>query len=884
MPDKQIKFELGVDTASAQKVKRVISEITAEVQRLVAATHQVQLGGGAFGLKVGGITGTKGVGPGQLGTRLQQAGGGITDGLARAVQNSAALFKNAAQGSKDSFRIMSDGLKRHVDDSSREIGRLETSLARLERQYDRLKTRQASGLGGKLTSNAMEQAQGEYYSTLGQLDKARANRKTLIKTQEGFDTEADARGFNGPFGRVRGYFNKTGDAAGQVVQKVGAQFGIPPGVMTGVVGPAAAAAAGAAVGWKMAQSGRGTEMANLDYNIDRPFFRMNARATAGSVYGGNALAIHHGDIARVVAISRLAQDKDYRDLVGPDMQKALRVRRALATPNDIVGMVAAGSNPLAGLKDYAIGKAGAKIADLITGEKNSDVSTLARARMTHEQQTLLIERQQKALDLKLQEDPEFVDRVNRFYGGALGDTGLARAAHLSGGNRNIKVNNPLIAGLLGVKHGVLAPFDTVRLFQAQSLAAGYSDSERIGARHELAGAAGMGFFGYGDSILGAKAGGLHNVAQILGAGSQFGGGSWSAAKRFLGRGGTGGFGIQSMIGRGGVDITAGANIASLGMGLMNAGQFMGSGAPGSGLGIMRTLMEATSTGTIGGDMRMANIVQSGVGALGNMMSGGIDPLQKAMNASAALQAAPGGTVMLKDALMRMDPAQMMEFMRTKHVPPELASVGVTPQIMEKYIAAQNRTAFARVTSSMTGGGSSATGAAMERYRKAGGLGYLKGSSRKAVEAEMRDLAPGAVFAGLAKDNMSGLGYMRTLAASQGLLGSLKGRGAGDSVSKTSARAASLGAQSVEKLVEGGKVGAESGEITTAANATPFVAKAQDDLRKNALTAFSGNDPDNAIRKIAADLQQFVSAIQAMVNGSHLDTKPGPKTTSLSNHR
>jgi hypothetical protein len=132
--------------------------------------------------------------------------------------------------------------------------------------------------------------------------------------------------------------------------------------------------------------------------------------------------------------------------------------------------------------------------------------------------------------------------------------------------------------------------------------------------------------------------------------------------------------------------------------------------------------------------------------------------------------------------------------------------------------------------------------------------------------------------------MGGLGYMRTLAASQGLLGGLKGRGAGDSVSKDSARAASLGAQSVEKLVDGGKVGAESGEIKTAANASPFVAKAQDDLRKSALTTFDSRDPDTAIRKIAADLQQFVTAIQAMVNGSQLDLKPGPKATSLANHR
>jgi hypothetical protein len=43
-------------------------------------------------------------------------------------------------------------------------------------------------------------------------------------------------------------------------------------------------------------------------------------------------------------------------------------------------------------------------------------------------------------------------------------------------------------------------------------------------------------------------------------------------------------------------------------------------------------------------------------------------------------------------------------------------------------------------------------------------------------------------------------------------------------------------------------------------------------------------PQAGIRAIAADLQTFVAAIQSIVNGSHLDMKPGPKTTSLTNHR
>jgi hypothetical protein len=878
MPSKDIKFTVGIDETSAAKTKRIIAEITQEVNRLVQATHQVNLGfgggggGGGFGAKVGAFSGGKGSGPGQIGTRMAQAGGGLTDNLARAVQNSAALFKGAASGSKDAFKVMSDSLKRHVDDSSREIGRLESSLAKLERQYDRLKTRQASGLGGKLTSNAMEQAQGEYYSTLGQLDRARSGRDKFIKAQESIEAEGDSRGHNGPFARARGYFRELGGEIKQVGGGIAQQMGLPSGVLNGkigVLGVLGAIAAGAAA---VAATGRENKMANIQYGIDEPFFQMNARATAGSIYGGNALAIHHGDLARVIAMARLAQSPDMQTLASPEYGQLLTMRRALTNPDSLIDNMK--SDGIEGGLSFLGSKAGSLVARLFGGDNKligtTDVKSLALMRAKQQEQALGIENYQKALDAKMAEDPMFNDRANRLYQGAIGEMGLSRAAHISGGLQMVKVGNGRI------------PIDSVRMLQAKALTAGYSDSEYVGSMQELSGAAGMGFFGYGPSILGAKAGGLHNAASIFGAGAQFGGGGADAARRFLGRGfgKAPGFGIQGMIGRGGLDITAGVQVANLGMGLMNSGQFMGSGAPGSGLGIMQTLMEASSTGTTGGDMRMANVVQAGVGALGNMMSGGIDPLQKAMNASAALQAAPGGSVMLKDALMRMDPAQMMEFMRTKQVPPELASVGVTPQIMEKYIAAQNRTAFARVTSSMTGGGSSATGAAMERYRKAGGLGYLKGSSRKAVEAELQALAPGAVFAGLAKDNTGGLGYMRALAASAGLLGPLRGRGAGDSVSRTSARGAATGAQAIEAVQEGVALGEDDKILKTGANLLPHMRKQLEDKREGAMRALSSGNPEFAIRTLEQDLTAFVTSLKAMVQGSYLGTRPGPKDTSV----
>lgn len=71
---------------------------------------------------------------------------------------------------------------------------------------------------------------------------------------------------------------------------------------------------------------------------------------------------------------------------------------------------------------------------------------------------------------------------------------------------------------------------------------------------------------------------------------------------------------------------------------------------------------------------------------------------------------------------------------------------------------------------------------------------------------------------------------------------MKGHGVHDSVSRTSARAAQLGAQVVTTTVESGKLGFESELPKTGASMMPIVEKAQDDMRKSALAPPRKGDP------------------------------------------
>lgn len=839
--DKTVKVSFSVDDASAAKAARLFRDLTQEVNKFIAATRQADAafgggGGGVFGAKMSNIPGRAGTSAQtQMGHQVVGAGSGLAKTLAGAVQNSASLFKGAADGSKGAFKIMSDSLRKHVDDSDREIRRLSRSLSSIERQYSRLK-----GMGGKLHDPAMlGRVQEQFYGTADQLAQARTARAGLVKAEGALGTAGDAAGVNGPMGRLRGFFASKSDAIGKGVTSVANSLGIPTAALGGI-GVGVAIAAGVTAGLKVAGAARTSEIANLNYQVDRPMFRLNAQAQAGGVFGGNALALHQGDVARAHAMRILAGDTDYKDITSSKMADRLRVRRNLENPDTLLGKLAQGmgggmGGTFSGAKDYLGSRIGAGVADLVTGDKNLNSMQIAKERAKVEGQMQQAQMAQAALEAKVASDPMYNERWNSLYSGALGTLGLARGAGLRSGLVRIGKTDKFM--------------DQMEQFEGVANTFGYTGGDRAGARQRMAGSAGRRFMGSGDiGLLNLEAGGLSNAANMRGVGAQFNGGYKSFESALVGRG--------SGTGRGGVDTTAANQVLGMGMGAMTAGNFTGSG-----IGFNQTLLDATYTGDAS-DMRMAREVGAGMGALGNRMSGGVDPLQQALNASAALKAAPNASWATKDALMKMSPAEMMDFMRTGRVPPQMEVMGVTPDMLRKYVGETNRTQFSRVNKKMLAG--TAVGAEVDKYLGAGGnLSYLKGKSRKEINAALFRLGKGAMFAGTASNIEQGEGMFRLQASTEKILRGGKGAGAAFNVNMGSAQGVAASQTGLEHGMTGVHLGEEDSIGKRDINSMTELGVSQEVARGDSQRAMAKGDAGLAIRGVAEALNSFVHVLEGL---------------------
>ncbi len=862
---KQIKITALVDEASFAKSIRMIRELTSQVTKLVEATQKVNLGfgmggGGGGGARVSGTSAPAGSGSSmtQVSQRMNTAGGGLTDNLSRAVTNSAQLFKAASTGTTQAFKIMSDALRSNVNESDREIKRLTSSLQGLEKSYDRLKQRQASGRGGALTDAAIGRVSGDFTGTAQQLNQAQEHRAKAVAAQEKLQATANP----GLFQRARGALNESLPSVGGAVSSLRQipgfgglmNFGSSP---LGL-GMAAFSGASAVLGAR-----NSNEMANLNYQIDRPMFGSGAKGQLGQIFGGNAMAIRHGDLARSMAMSSLKDDPAMKAIVSDNMRKMLVERRngmnpvgateSLARGGGFGGLYGAFKDNLGVVGQHYLGTGGQGGTNL----PGTGVQQVARDRAAAEQIAMQSEMFQKRLEAKMQEDPMFNDRVNRQYSGAFGQLSLARASGVSNSMRSV-----VDAG------GNRAQMRGTDFLKATAESQGYDVNEYVGGMQQMGSTVGRSFMHRGtSSLLSAQAGGLSNIAQLRAAGSQYNGGDYGRFER----------NIQGRIGRGGVDITAASQISGMGAGMMQ-GQFSGTG-----VGLMSTLLDAGYTGNGAGDMRMARAIGSGVGAIGNMMSGGIDPLQKALNASAAMAAAPGASQATKNALMSMDPGTAMDAIKNGRVPENLKNMGVTMTMLQKYVQTQDQTAFSRVSPEMMAG--TKTGAAVAAYKAAGGLSFLAGKSKTEINSTLRALAPGLRMAGGAATDEAALGRLTLEASMGGLLGRGRGRGAhGAGAIKNKDGSLTIeGAVSSDvarnTAEEGMQVGAD-GKLIVGGIANMGTNKtANERARRTGQAAISGASPEEAANSVAVALQVFITSIKGVassVGGSGRQLAPRGK--------
>jgi hypothetical protein len=225
--------------------------------------------------------------------------------------------------------------------------------------------------------------------------------------------------------------------------------------------------------------------------------------------------------------------------------------------------------------------------------------------------------------------------------------------------------------------------------------------------------------------------------------------------------------------------------------------------------------------------------------------------------------------------MGMDETQLMDIVKggAKMMPKDLITNGITYDMVVSYWKAKNATSFARFGSS-NAYGTKEQREMVDKYRKAGGLGFLKGASKEDQDKALSLLAGARMGAG---GNFKEHKYALELELSAaGLKGKPKGKGAGWGVAKDSVTGQSLAGRSDQEIDEAINESNLSPEIAKIAKDAVKAKRAQEEERKKAQGALaSGSNMGQAVMDINNALNNFVKQLQDMVKTSKGGPAPGP---------
>src|ERR1700690_4401153 len=506
--DKTVGIKFSLDQSSLDRAREGIQSLIDDVEKLVDMTGKVSFGGlGGMGAKVGSFSGGSS-GRGNVGTQMSQkvssAGGGVVDGLARAVTASSSLFKGASAGAVGSFKIMQDSLRQMVSRSEGEISRLEGSLSKLEKTFTKLKGQQRAGISGPGMDAVLGQNQAQYFAQVGQLGEANAARSAMQ-------------------GNLRKMNPTMGDS-------VGGFFGVPAGgyapgtspmtMLMGAAGsPAAAVTAGVGLGWKigggLASAANSYEIANMQYSLDKPMLDLQNRAAIGGTYGGLAVSLRQGSISKAMAMGRLERNKSIDQLIGNQgFENAL----AIAKQKNLVGLkenIGAGN---AGGAGAALTQAGGQwwsgahapgVADNTEGLRQQQiVRNIAIQSLGGEQ----ARKYAAMVGMEEQSNPYLNMLANEVYGNKFGDVAGQNASRTSGNrfyNKKTKKWN--------------IDYDAFKARQEADMWDPGVVSGKMAQLSDVIGRRLSGSDGTARRILSMEAGGFGSASSIYGVGSMFGG-------------------------------------------------------------------------------------------------------------------------------------------------------------------------------------------------------------------------------------------------------------------------------------------------------------------------------------------------------------------------
>lgn len=310
--NKELRFQFVVDERSAQQMKRVLTELIGLGQQLAKTLNGVSIGGGGGG---GLISGN--VGAAQSPTQMIAGGAapkGATSqnrGLAQVFIDSGKNIKGLADVSKDSMRVMSDAIKRAVDEQKRSITSLDDQLVRLAKRYDDLKTREKSAVsGGHMTADRAREhydakraeVMGEHAETEMSRQKAKKDLENLAERQRQMTIASD------PYAALGG---EDGDEPPRKPGLGERMMGMVPPQARGMISRYGGVA-GLALG---ARAIYGTAWDSI-WNDPMAFQRMSAQR--GALWQDPLLSTHMGDRSYLDATGRVFGDRnkaqDFKDI------------------------------------------------------------------------------------------------------------------------------------------------------------------------------------------------------------------------------------------------------------------------------------------------------------------------------------------------------------------------------------------------------------------------------------------------------------------------------------------------------------------------------------------------------------------------------------------
>lgn len=743
--DKTLKFSIGADESAFRRAGRLVDEFTSKVTRaateLLRLNQSMQRGGGGMG--GGGFTPLSvrgaGISPGsQLASKMTS---GPASWLTSTLNDNQKILTAIAGASKDSLKEMTKGVKEEAGRQRAELRWLKKDAEELAAAYKHLRSLEKAGITPRDPSasqghwNALQGAQAQIRSGEDRLGHLEFAENKLKPTKWGAAKEA--------MGDLMQGRRPTQDT----MQQLG--------------GVAMAGAVGYAVGKVIV----GTLRSGMHEAEQAPHDFIGRAMKQGGAFGHAAMGLKGGDMSLQAAYRLMRGNdqfsKDFNALsrgagdssgfergtsggVAFDVEGQKKDRTILGSLwRNKFNPLAAGNEMKRGLDNLPVD---------MTTDQLSYLQNMKQAAPLYFE----------ARDQLYQNAGGNVAGMNALRMGARKMTGDSKDARTYG-SQGAQINSGLRALRKATDSGVHTDGDLIGAFNSIDQVAGGEAGHR-------------GMF----SVMGGRAGGIHNAGQIWGT---------AAMNDAGGSGGTFWKNLQNSIGRGsgGMDVGA-ANR----MGGTVAGAMMSGMAPTSGLGLLGAMNAYGRGGSGAGDMQIQSFMPQGLQAMGAVTGGSVDAYQSGSNLLNAIHAAPNASVFAQEYLAQMDPRVLFDVIGKGEVPPELKARGITFEMVKSYADKTMARTYDRNVgmSPMQGEADPMQAQAQEVQGKFGGdfKAYFD-SGRKGLKGKARAEWESTAFTergaylqsvGLAPNDMAGSSFAR-LEAGRGQYGTgpfMAGRGAG----------------------------------------------------------------------------------------------------------